>query len=910
LKGTARNIVTAVVFVLVTAGAARGGTITGSVEDSRTGEALIGAGIKVVGTNLGGGTNLDGRFSIGNVPVGTYSLRVLYTGYTQKMVTGIIVLADGVTPAAITLEPIAQDQGDAMRMEDIYVTAERVTNTNAAILTERLRSAVIGDGISAEQIRLSPDGTSSDALKRVTGLSIVDDKFVFVRGVTDRYNSTTLNGVAVTGTDTDSDRKSFSFDLIPASLISNTVVAKTATPDLPGDFSGGLVQVNTLDLPSDFLLAATVEGGHDNASSGQDVLKAPGGSDDWLAKDDGSRALPSDKEGVALAQALPNTWGTSDATSRRNWNYGLAVGDRYSLGGGDIGFIASGTYKHSYKLEDFHQEPMAGDQPIYRFDGTRYRGRVLLGGLLNLTYEPSPLHRFRFDNNYSRSAEQKVSQSVGFFESSGDTNHVQLIEWDQRDLYLGQVVGDHQLSFARHLEVDWRVAYSNSNAQEPDRKYATYERDPRGNYILKENYRTWSALEEDTRLGQIDLELPVGEGAVKTGYLQSRRERAFNIEAWLTDKSTLDRQHRSLVIEPIDEIFDANNYGAGKFGFIPYSPFTGVYDGSQDLKAYYAMLDTPFRVRGQGFRFAGGARVEDSDQIVNSPIAADDPTLQTARIDEADLLPSANLTYQVTSSSNVRLGYYRSVNRPEFREMANVGYLDFDANQSVIGNPDLTRAVIDNYDIRLEWFPHIGEVLAVSYFYKGMTDAIEEQLLPAPDRYVRTWFNSPRSHNVGFEIEARKSLGFAWRQLENLVVQGNFTRVDSEVEYEDAYTDPAGHPVYETKTRPLQGQAPYTVNAGLVYSLPDIGLSASFLYNRFGRRLDAVGDSRDEDVFEEPRNVYDLALTEQFNGWMRLKFTIKDIAAEDVAYTLGDSGSIWESIQVGTTYAISLSFNL
>ncbi len=913
LKGTARGIVISFVLMLA-AGAARAGTIEGTVKDSKTGEALIGAGIKVVGANLGGSTDLDGKFSIRNVPAGTYSLRVLYTGYTQKIMTGIIVLSDGVTPAAITLESVAQDQGDAMRMEDIYVTAERVTNTNAAILTERLRSAVIGDGISAEQIRLSPDGTSSDALKRVTGLSIVDDKFVFVRGVTDRYNSTTLNGVSVTGTDTDADKKSFSFDLVPASLISNTVVAKTATPDLQGDFSGGLVQVNTLDLPSDFLLAVTAEMGHDGVSSRKDVVADAGGSDDWKAKDDGSRALPQGLEGVELAKALPNTWGTSDDISHRNGTYGVALGDRYSLGGGDIGFIASGTYKHGFKLEDYQQAPLGGGEggayPLFWFDGTRYRERVLMGALLNVSYQPTPLHRISFENNYSRSAEDKVTQSVGFFESSGDTNRFQVIEWDQRDLYLGQLAGDHQFPVARGLRINWHVAFSDSKAQEPDRKYADYEREPRGNYLLKENYRSWSELDENTTVWNVDVELPIREGRVKTGFLHSRRERSFDIEAWVTDTSKLDRQHRALVLEPIGEIFDAANYGPGMFGFVPYSPFTGVYDGSHDLNAYYGMVDTPFHVAGGAFRFAGGVRVEASNQVVTSPIAADDPTLQTAQIDESDPLPSANLTYQVTSTSNLRLGYYKSVNRPEFRELANVSYLDFDANQIVVGNPNLDRATIDNFDVRAEWFPRIGEVLAVSYFNKQLTDAIEEELIPAPDRYVRTWFNSPTGKNVGFEVEARKSLGFAWGQLENLVVQGNYTRVESEVEYTATHTDPQGNAIFETKTRTLQGQAPYTINAGLVYSIPDIGLSSSLLYNRFGRRLDAVGDTRDEDIFEEPRDVFDLALTEQFTAWMRLKFTIRDIAADDVVYTLGDTESAWESIKVGTTYAISLSFNL
>lgn len=910
MKGTANAVfVISLILTLGVAVVTRAGTIEGTVRDDKSGSALIGASIRVVGTNLGGSTDLDGKFSIGNVPAGTYSLKVLYSGYAAKVVTGVVVPAAGAATATIKLESQSQDPGDAMRIDDTYITAERVTNTNASILSERQRSAVIGDGISAEQIRLSPDGTSSDALKRVTGLSIVDDKFVFVRGVTDRYNSTTLNGVAVTGTDTDVDKKSFSFDLMPASLIANTVVAKTATPDLPGDFSGGLVQVSTLDFPADFIAAVNIETGYDELSSRADIRAAPGGSSDWKGQDDGSRALPADVTGVALAQALPNTWGTSGDTSRMNGTYGLALGDRFAVGRGELGFIASGTYKSTFKVEDFRQEPSYRGSRIFEYDGMRYRHKYLLGGLLNLNYRPFDNHRFSFENNYTRSAEDKVSQAFGVAESH-DSSRVQTIEWDQRDLYLGQVSGDHTFPTFKSLEVDWRVSYSNSAAQEPDRKNAKYTGDPRGNYILKENYRTWSELKEDTRGGQVDVTLPVGEASLKAGYLQTKRERTFDIASYTTDTSNLSRPNRALVIEPIDKIFDAGNYGAGKFDFILYSPFTGVYDASQDAKAYYGMVETPFGIAGQKLRFAGGARVEDSDQRVNSPVATDDPTIQTARVDETDLLPSLNLTCQLTNTSNLRLGYYKSVNRPEFREMANVIYLDLDQNQYVLGNPELERAVIRNYDVRLEWFPGVGEVLAASYFYKDLANAIEEELIPSPDRYVRTWFNSPTGKNFGFEVEARKNLGFAWRHLENLVIQGNYTRVESEVVYTEAHTDPQGKAIYETKSRTMQGQAPYTVNAGLVYTVPDIGLSASFLYNRFGRRLDAVGQTRDEDIFEEPRDVFDLALTEQFTGWMRLKFTIRDMASDDIVYTFGTTGSAWERVKTGTTYAVSLSFNL
>ncbi len=916
MRGTAKAIGTITFMLAMAVGStAMAGVIAGSVKDSKTSEPLIGADIKVVGANVGGTTDIDGKFKIQNVPEGLYSLRVSYVGYATKVVTTVGVTANEIVTRDIMLEPQSTGQGDAMRIEDIYVTADRVRNSATSMLAERQRAAGIGDAISAEQIRLSPDGNSSDALRRVTGLSIVDDKFVFVRGVTDRYNSTTLNGVVVTGTDTDADKKSFNFDLIPASLISSTVVAKTATPDQPGDFSGGLVQVNTLDFPNDFLAVVNVETGYDKASSRAEVQEALGGGSDWKAKDDGSRALPSGLEGNALAQALPNTWGTSDQESPLNQSYALALGDRVNTGKGDFGFIASGTYKTGFDIDDYHQEPYAVSEDgtrsrLYLADGTRYKRRYLWGGLLNLTYQPWGNHTINFENNFTRGAEDKVTQAFGLPESD-DSTRTQTIEWDQRDLYLGQIRGTHEFPSLGRVEADWRVSYSTSNAEEPDRKFAAYTRVPSGVYILKENYRTWSSLEEDSRGFDFDLTYPIGETRVKAGYLHSKRERSFDIDAYTTLTGGVSGANSSILLLPIDEVFDGENYGDKKFQFDRSTDLTGNYDGEFDLNAYYGMVDSPFRIAGRNFRFAGGARQEHSEQIVNSPISASSPEIQTASIDESDLLPSANLTYEVTAESKLRLGYFKSVNRPEFREMANVTYIDYDANQGVIGNPDLGRAEIENYDARLEWFPGLGEVLAVGYFYKDFTDAIEEQLLPSPGRYVRTWFNSPEAKNFGYEIEVRKNLGFLWSDLTNLIVQGNYTHVDSEVEYTEAYNDPVtNEPVYETKTRTMQGQAPYTLNAGLIYSIPGIRLSTSLLYNRFGQRLDAVGDTRDYDVYEESRGVLDFALTQQFSEWMRLKFTVKDITSDEIVYTFGQTGSVWEKIEVGTTYAISLSFNL
>src|SRR5262245_61811738 len=302
---------------------AQTGTVTGKVHDQKSGEELIGANVLLVGTTLGAVVDVEGKYTIRNVPEGTYQLRVSYIGYTSKVIEGVTVKAGETAQYDVSLGEEVEEA-----KEEVVVSAQRVLSTEAAVLSERQKAATIGDAVSAEQSKRSPDATSGDALKRVTGVSIVDNKFVFIRGVTDRYNVTALNGVSVTSTDTDVDRKSFSFDLVPANLLENTIVIKTAAPDLPGDFSGGLVQVNTLDFPTTRTANLRLASGYDGSTTTKSMLVAPGGGHDWLGRDDGSRALPEGLKGNALAQSLPNTWQLSSNRAPFGAGGDFASGDR------------------------------------------------------------------------------------------------------------------------------------------------------------------------------------------------------------------------------------------------------------------------------------------------------------------------------------------------------------------------------------------------------------------------------------------------------------------------------------------------------------------------------------------------------------------------------------------------------
>lgn len=908
------------VCLFVTSAFAQTGGLEGAVRDERTGDPIVGANVILVGTTLGASTDLDGEYKIKGIPAGTYDVRVFYAGYEARVLQRIRVDTGRTTKLAASLAPVGGEKSATFTIEDLRVTADRVLSTATAVLTERMRAATIGDAISAEQISRSPDATSGDALKRVTGLSVVDNKYVFVRGVTDRYNATTLNGISVSSTDTDVDRKSFAFDLIPSSLLSNTVVVKTATPDLPGDFSGGLVQVNTLEFPTERVIRLSVAGSSNSLTTSKFRRTAQGGSRDWLGKDDGTRTqeeVRSQYTGTALAQNLRNTWGLGGGTAPFNESYSLSYGDRFAPGGRELGIIGGLTYKSDHETADFVEQSQPGGvrDDIY---GTRYRSTVLWGGLVNLNFKLADNHRLSFKNNFIRSAKEDIAEATGK-PASADSVKKQTNEWNERTLYLGQFGGTHKFPFfssvlgKNGLDLDWKGHYSRTAAKEPDRKNINYH--PHAwidtIWILAENHRTWSDLSEEAYGLDVDFKHEMRKTKFKAGAAYSVRQREFKVEAWYTDPSFLDFDYQLLSILPPDQIFAPENYGVDeegrqKFRFTAWTDLTGEYAGKHDIFASYGMIDTPFRTFGQRFRAVVGLRAEQSDQKVDTKVlVADvsDDTETSSRIDELDFLPSFNLTYLMTDLMNLRLAYYRSVNRPEFREMSNVKYFDFQRMRNVKGAPGLKRAELENYDARLEFFPDVGEVLAGSFFYKTMENAIEERLLASPDRYVQTWENSPEGKNYGFELEARKALGFLfWDYLKNVSIGANYTKIYSNVKFED----PPKSGNYGE--RPLQGQAPWMVNASLEYTEPTLGMTLSLLYNRFGRRLDSVGDSREQDVYEEESELIDLAVSQDVAGSAKLKFTVKNLTSEDDVFTWGSTRQVQERIKRGATYALSLSY--
>ncbi len=900
------------------------GTIRGLIRDQESNEEIIGVDLVLVGTGLKVMSDVDGRFEFKNLAPGSYELRLTYLGYNTKFLSGLELTSRHTLDLDIHLESFRAHQAEGMT-----ISAGRVLSTESALLADRRNSAVIGDAISSAQIAHSPDGTSGDALRRVPGLTVNEGRYLFVRGVTDRYNVTEINGVTMSGANVDRDRKSFNFDMVPANLLANVVVIKSATPDLPGDFSGGLVRITTLEFPEKATTAVGVAATHTNDTTGKEFgLDAVQGSTDWMGIDDGGREFPTGQlenntydvfSGVRnqdLARALSNRWTTTTKKAPPRYAFNLSHGNQVNALGGQVGYMGAASYRNKYvTAEESEQRRLDenGQGTELSTEGTGSHMHVTWGGLANVFYRKGG-HRLGFSNSYFRSGNSNVSLVTG---QDGDKAFVrQNIEWQERYQFVNKLDGIHHLPGPKKgFDFDWMAFYGESHANEPDRRFLEYnlDFDPAR---MNENMRSWTWLDEDRRGIAANLAWSPADDEFekrynpefKVGYRYDNRKRTYDVEAWYTI-GTFRTNGEFYSFAP-DSIFAGENYneisdprrGPG-WEFAQESRFAGSYHAQQDIKAYYGMADLPFSVFQEDFRLTGGARVEDSDQFVEALTTKDpsvpDPT-ETSQVKEKDVLPSAALTWAYDEKINVRTGYYESVNRPEFREMAPVLRRNFKTFQNEIGNPNLKRAVIQNYDLRFEVFPDYGEVVAVSGFYKRFTDAIEDSLMSEATRPTLTWSNAPLARNWGFELEMRKKLDFL-TLTEDLTIAANYTRVWSEVEFQDRNGN--------EKLRPLQGQAPWSINASLFYDNPDSGTAVNVLYNNVGRRLYQVADFEHLNIYLEPRDKLDLVITQKISRVFRVKVGIKDILAKDFVKTSGTLENPYEysRISMGAEYGVSLS---
>jgi TonB-dependent receptor len=910
---------------------AQDGKIVGKVYDGSSGSVLPDAVIKVEGINKGTASDLDGIYSFEGVKAGEHTVKATYVGYVSQSISVNVKPGE-----VVTVDVILKPEGTVT--DTVTVEADRTNNNEAALLLKQQKSDKITDGISEQQIKRAPDALASDVLKRIIGVNIVNDKFVYVRGTSERYNNTTLNGILLPSTDP--DKKAFSFDIFPSMLLDNIIISKSFSAELPGNFSGGLVQLQTKDFPDRFTLNLSTQGGITTETSTKGgFLSYNAGQQKWgfynSGLDDGSRELPSQFPNAPFSgqnnygKLFKNNWEQSNTKAPLNGGFSLSLGGQTNVLNNQLGFIFGYSYKNNFTNKIIERNEYNGDTTqIIKFNGQSSEYSVSNGGILNLSYKIGDNSKVSFKNTYSISSEDETEYLEGWravvFSAGDEDRKLYRTQFTERKLLSSMLQGNHYIKSLRNMNFTWKASYSESNRDEPDLKRAYYrkERNSEDPYIApitsvpnaNVGNRFFSSLLDINRNAGFDMEVDLfkikKKGVVSKlklgGFVvgTNRTFKARSFDPFIPFGGFVD------ITAPIEVLYGPANIDSLKINYVEVTSSSDSYDANENLYATYLSLDFPV---GK-FRFVSGLRFEYSEQKLNSFLRSSNDKVHV-NLKTNDYLPSLNVTYNLNDKINIRTSFSQTVSRPELRELAPFGFVDFVTDGDFSGNPDLKSSLIQNYDLRLEMYPQAGEILSLSFFYKHFDRPIERVIIPTTLAPVPSYtFENAENgaENYGVEIEGRKNLGFINKILKDFSLNLNLTLVNSKVDLTG--TNSAGNKL----ERRMQGQAPFTINAGLYYDNSDLGTSVNLSFNRAGDKISEVGRIGFEDVFEEGRSFLDFSVTQRLFKYFEVKLTAKDILNEDLIFTQkvkpnaaatdATIEKIIRRISTGTNYTLSIGY--
>jgi outer membrane receptor protein involved in Fe transport len=899
--------------------------LTGKILNDKN-EPLAGVTVKIAG---GGGatSDVEGRFSLNLTPGKKYEIEFTAVGYNTKQVSEVEVINGQVNELNIMMEV------KATTGENVTVSARTNARreTAASLIAFQKNTNTVASVISAETIRRSPDRNTGEVIKRTPGASLQEGKFIIVRGLADRYNQAMLNGILLTSTEP--DRKTFSFDLIPAPMIDNIVINKAFVPELPGEWAGGLIQVNTKDIPTKGFLNVQLGLGYNTATTGKEFFKEKRGNLDWLGIDDGARAIPSTfptkynfdtmsaAQKTALGKTMANRWVPERATAGPNVSFQTNGGFSTMI----FGKKAGGTFGINYlKNNNFFDNPnqlpipnnVGGTDDEYDFNDRIYDQSISAGALGSLTIQLNTLNKISLKSLINVNTVNRVLDREGINITRVEP-YIKGTEFTYRQntFFTGQVSGEHGFSGSK-LKLKWYGAFNILDGYVPDQRRILYSKadltDPYRLIISNtlsqtSGSRVFQSLSDYIYTAGGDLTYNLGKGhTVKGGYMLQVKDRLYDARLF---SIYLPRDNDALRLLPADQVFAAQNFGDGSanstlFAFDALKGSTFRYMANTILNAGYLQFDNQI---AEKLRIVWGLRVENYDQLVGS-VKAWDPRHTHSKV--TDYLPGINATYKINNKTNLRLSGSQTVIRPELRELASLNIYDFELNASVQGNPALKRTKVTNLDLRYELYPRSGETFSVGVFFKHFDDPIESLFEPGiGGASTFNYQNADKATTYGAELEIRKKLDFA-DGLKNFTFQGNFSYIKSNVEDTALKID-----------RPLQGQSGFVFNAGLMYDLEQKGFNATLLFNQIGNRIATIGKVADgfPDIWERGRPVLDLQIAQkilQKKG--EIKLNISDLLNQTrIFYLNGSNKSSYSESDpyrfrrtFGTTFSLTFNYSI
>jgi TonB-dependent receptor len=865
---------------------AQKGKVEGKVTDEKTGKPLTGVSVSIKNSTKGTSTDVEGRYILNVVAEGSKTTLIYSYSGTQKEVEGVEINENKITVQDVSLE-IKAKTNDAVIVKSS--TSSKKETVNAGITFQK-NTNTVASIITAESIKRSPDRTTGEVIKRTPGASIQDGKFLVIRGLADRYNQAMLNGILLTSTEP--DRKTFSFDLIPSAMIDNVVINKAFVPEYPGEWAGGLVQVNTKDIPSKNFFTIQIGTGLNTQVIGKDYFEDKGGKLDWLGIDDGTRALPpayttkakfdtmSRASQTNIGKSMRNAWAPQATNAPLNASFQANGGFVGKLFGKKVGGIFGINYaKNNRNLQlvnrfNILQESVDTFRVDFNFNDNKYQQEVQVGALGSLSIQLNSLNKISLKSIININSSNATVVRNGFDLTRDENLKGSEFTFKQNIFFTTQLAGEHGIK--KDLKLKWYGAFNILDGYVPDQRRILYRQalntnDPynlliSGTLAQNTGSRIYQALSDYIYTAGGDINYTIkNKHNVKVGYMFQVRDRLY--DANLFANYLINTSNTALISLPADKVFAPENFGDDdtKFRFGAIKGNTFRYMANTILNAGFIQFDDEFFNK---LRLVYGLRVEHFDQLVGS-VKKWDPRHTYTKV--TDFLPGLNATYKLNNKTNIRLSGSQTVIRPELRELAALNLYDFELNASIQGNPKLKRTKVTNADLRYEFYNKPGEVFTAGFFYKNFKDPIEQIFNAGVGGSSTFNFQNPKSaYSTGIEVEVRKKLDFS-KALKNFTLQANGAIIKSAVTDATFQID-----------RPLQGQSPYLINASLLYDVEKYGLNMTLLFNRIGHRIFLVGDAQAAsgfpDIYEAPRSLLDFQTTKKIlktKGEVRL--SISDI---------------------------------
>jgi outer membrane receptor for ferrienterochelin and colicin len=908
-------------------------TIKGQVSEA-AGPAPF-ANVFVAGTSTGTTTDFDGNYSL-QLDAGNYAIVCTYVGAIND--TMQVVLAPGeVKTLNIKLKENVQ------QLKEVAVTGTRQTNTEAAVLMEVKKSMQVMNAISSEMIEKSQDSDAAEVVKRVPGVTIVGNNYIMIRGLNERYNNVMLHDVFAPSME--ADIKSFAFDIIPSSLIDRMLIYKSPAAELPGEFAGGVVKIYTKSIPDENATSVSLSTTYRQGSSLKNFKQTQRGFVHQLGLNDGYNDLPdgfpadirriqdvSDNGQLdRVGRSLTNNWIPEEVNSGLDKSFSFSKATKFKLFGKDAGNITAINYSNSRQIfdvmrSDYNAYDDVNDRsvPIYDFDDAQYNHNIRTGILTNFALRINPNHIIEFKNLFTVFNTTQYIQRNGYHYEFGYAPDNHSFDQTYRGIYSGQLTGKHYFR-EDGTRLNWTAGYGYSYRDQPD--YRRYRVDVDTNSMeetlfigvpVSPNYlgRFFSEMRENNQALSVGVEHDIARGkrfspTLRAGVFFENKAREFNARNIGYVQSNFLAFDQGLTTVTIDSLFHPDNLNQTTgIKIAEQSNPSDSYTASNLLIAGYVGANLPITKK---IILNTGVRLEQNDQQLRSTTLTGEPIIVDNPI--TSILPSANLAYNINEKHVLRLSYGKTVNRPEFRELAPFGFYDFNYNLVKKGSDTLRTPTIDNFDLRWEMYPNPTEVISVAVFYKRFIDPIETLFVPGGGSggiKTFTYGNAKLATSYGVEVEARKSLEGLTNSpfIDHFSVLFNASLIES-------YVNLGREGLGQSNERPLQGQSPYIVNAGIYYQDKARGWQISLMYNLIGPRIFIIGFDAYPDIYEMPRNIMDFTLSKMLTKHLELKLGVGDVfnqpmtllqdANADGKFSRSDD-QIIQNYRYGRTYSVGLGY--